>query len=119
MPSLPGISQKEAVRVFLKLGYRVVRESGHLIMSNGERRLVIPRHDPYQRHHHGRDCPRCRSDASAVPGAALKQEAEQLAVGAADPGGVDAGDGVGGLRGQRVRRGRLVTSMAAATFCCT
>jgi hypothetical protein len=27
-------------------GYRVVRESGHLIMSNGERRLVIPRHDP-------------------------------------------------------------------------
>ena len=36
----------EAVRVFQKLGYRVVRESGHLIMSNGERRLVIPRHDP-------------------------------------------------------------------------
>ena len=31
---------------FQKLGYRVVRESGHLIMSNGERRLVIPRHDP-------------------------------------------------------------------------
>jgi hypothetical protein len=24
----------------------VVRESGHLIMSNGERRLVIPLHDP-------------------------------------------------------------------------
>ncbi|MFQ6537877.1 MULTISPECIES: type II toxin-antitoxin system HicA family toxin [Aphanothece] len=34
MPRLPGISQKEAVRVFQKLGYRVVRESGHLIMSN-------------------------------------------------------------------------------------
>ncbi|MEI7665924.1 MAG: type II toxin-antitoxin system HicA family toxin [bacterium] len=46
MPRLPGISQKEAVRVFQKLGYRVVRESGHLILSNGERRLVIPRHDP-------------------------------------------------------------------------
>ena len=46
MPRLPGISQKEAVRVFQKLGFRVVRESGHLIMSNGERRLVIPRHDP-------------------------------------------------------------------------
>jgi predicted RNA binding protein YcfA (HicA-like mRNA interferase family) len=46
MPRLPGISQKDAVRVFQKLGYRVVRESGHLIMSNGERRLVIPRHDP-------------------------------------------------------------------------
>ncbi len=33
--------------MFQKLGYRVVRESGHLILSNGERRrLVIPRHDP-------------------------------------------------------------------------
>jgi predicted RNA binding protein YcfA (HicA-like mRNA interferase family) len=48
MPRLPGISQKEAVRVFQKLGYRIVRESGHLILSNGERRLVIPRHDPIQ-----------------------------------------------------------------------
>ena len=46
MPRLPGISQKQAVRVFQKLGYRVVRESGHLIMSNGTSRLVIPRHDP-------------------------------------------------------------------------
>ena len=46
MPRLPGVSQKDAVRVFQKLGYRVVRESGRLIMSNGERRLVIPRHDP-------------------------------------------------------------------------
>ncbi|NDC35425.1 MAG: addiction module toxin, HicA family [Synechococcaceae bacterium WB9_2_112] len=46
MPRLPGVSQQEAVRVFQKLGYRVVRESGHLIMSNRERRLVIPRHDP-------------------------------------------------------------------------
>jgi len=33
------------VRVFEKLGYSVVRESGHLIMSNGTSRLVIPRHD--------------------------------------------------------------------------
>jgi len=46
MPRLPGISQKEAVRVFHKLGYRIVRESGHLILSNGTQRLVIPRHDP-------------------------------------------------------------------------
>jgi predicted RNA binding protein YcfA (HicA-like mRNA interferase family) len=45
-PRLPGISQMQAVRVFQKLGYRVVRESGHLIMSNGTMRLVIPRHDP-------------------------------------------------------------------------
>ncbi|MFM7550896.1 MAG: type II toxin-antitoxin system HicA family toxin [Cyanobacteriota bacterium] len=46
MPRLPGISQQEKVRGFQKLGYRIVRESGHLILSNGERRIVIPHHDP-------------------------------------------------------------------------
>ncbi len=46
MPKLPGIGQKEAVRVFTKLGFRVVRESGHVVMSNGSTRLTIPRHNP-------------------------------------------------------------------------
>ncbi|MDB6058706.1 MAG: putative periplasmic or secreted lipoprotein [Verrucomicrobiales bacterium] len=46
MPKLPGISQRDAVRVFQKLGYRIARESGHIIMTNGKTRLVIPRHNP-------------------------------------------------------------------------
>jgi predicted RNA binding protein YcfA (HicA-like mRNA interferase family) len=46
MPRLPGIRPRDAVRVFEKLGYRVARESGHIIMSNGKMRLVIPRHNP-------------------------------------------------------------------------
>lgn len=46
MPRLPGVSQKDAVRVLQKLGYRVARESGHIVMSNGEVRLTIPRHNP-------------------------------------------------------------------------
>lgn len=46
MPKLPGISQKDAVRVLSKLGYAVVRESGHIVMSNGTSRLTIPRHNP-------------------------------------------------------------------------
>jgi predicted RNA binding protein YcfA (HicA-like mRNA interferase family) len=46
MPKIPGISQRDAVRVFLKLGFRIIRESGHIIMSNGEVRLTIPRHNP-------------------------------------------------------------------------
>lgn len=46
MPKLSGISQRDAVRVFEKLGYRVVRQSGHIVMSNGEVRLTIPRHNP-------------------------------------------------------------------------
>lgn len=46
MPKLPGISQRDAVRVFEKLGYRIARQSGHIVMSNGKRRLLIPRHNP-------------------------------------------------------------------------
>jgi predicted RNA binding protein YcfA (HicA-like mRNA interferase family) len=34
------------VRVFEKVGYRIVRQSGHLVMSNGKVRLIIPRHNP-------------------------------------------------------------------------
>lgn len=46
MPKLPGISQKEAVRVLGKAGFSIVRESGHVVMSNGHTRLTIPRHNP-------------------------------------------------------------------------
>jgi predicted RNA binding protein YcfA (HicA-like mRNA interferase family) len=46
MPKLPGISQRDAVRVFEKMGYKIVRQSGHIVMSNGEIRLTIPRHNP-------------------------------------------------------------------------
>ena len=46
MPRIPGIHQRDAVRVFEKLGYRVVRQSGHIVMSNGKVRLIIPRHNP-------------------------------------------------------------------------
>lgn len=46
MPRIPGIGQRDAVRVFEKLGYKIVRQSGHLVMSNGKTRLIIPRHSP-------------------------------------------------------------------------
>lgn len=46
MPRIPGINQRDAIRVFEKLGYKVVRQSGHIVMSNGSIRLVIPRHHP-------------------------------------------------------------------------
>lgn len=46
MPKLPGISQKDAVRVLQKIGFKIARESGHIVMSNGQVRLTIPRHDP-------------------------------------------------------------------------
>lgn len=46
MPKLAVISQRDAVRVFEQLGYRVARQSVHIVMTNGKTRLVIPRHNP-------------------------------------------------------------------------
>jgi predicted RNA binding protein YcfA (HicA-like mRNA interferase family) len=46
MPKIPGVNQRDAIRVFEKLGFRVARQSGHVIMTNGTVRLVIPRHNP-------------------------------------------------------------------------
>jgi predicted RNA binding protein YcfA (HicA-like mRNA interferase family) len=46
MPKLPGVSQKDAVRVLQKAGFRIARESGYIVMSNGVVRLTIPRHNP-------------------------------------------------------------------------
>jgi predicted RNA binding protein YcfA (HicA-like mRNA interferase family) len=46
MPKLPGIRHQDAIRVFEKLGYRIIRQGGHIVMSNGETRLIIPRANP-------------------------------------------------------------------------
>ena len=46
MPKLPGIRHQDAVRVLERLGYRILRQSGHVVMSNGEIRLIIPRANP-------------------------------------------------------------------------
>jgi len=35
MPRLPGIGQRDAVRVLEKCGFRVVRQGKHLTLSNG------------------------------------------------------------------------------------
>jgi len=34
------------VRALQKAGFRVVRQSKHIVMSDGTRILTIPRHDP-------------------------------------------------------------------------
>jgi len=46
MPKLPGVRHQDAIRVFQKLGYRIIRQGGHIVMSNGETRLIIPRANP-------------------------------------------------------------------------
>lgn len=44
MPRIPGIGQKDAVRVFGKIGFRIRRQGGHVVMGRGDVILVIPRH---------------------------------------------------------------------------
>ncbi len=46
MGKLPGVQHLHAVRAFERAGYRVMRQSKHIIMSNGERILTIPRNNP-------------------------------------------------------------------------
>jgi len=46
MPRIPGIRSTDAIRVFEKVGFRVIRQGKHIIMSDGIIKLTIPRHNP-------------------------------------------------------------------------
>jgi len=46
LPSLPGVPHRRAVRALKKAGFRVVRESKHIVMTDGTRILTIPRGNP-------------------------------------------------------------------------
>jgi predicted RNA binding protein YcfA (HicA-like mRNA interferase family) len=45
-PKIPGIPHRKAVRALEKVGFRVVREGKHIVLSDGERVVTIPRHNP-------------------------------------------------------------------------
>ncbi len=46
MPKLPDINHLDAVRALERAGFGVVRQSRHIVMTNGIRILTIPRHNP-------------------------------------------------------------------------
>jgi len=46
VPKLPGVPHLKAIRALEKAGFRVVREGKHVVMSNGQRILTIPRANP-------------------------------------------------------------------------
>jgi len=43
---LSGVPHLKAVRALERAGFRVVRQSKHIVMSDGKRLLVIPRANP-------------------------------------------------------------------------
>lgn len=46
MPKLSGVNHKQAVKAFEKAGFRIIRQSKHIAMTNGERIIIIPRANP-------------------------------------------------------------------------
>jgi predicted RNA binding protein YcfA (HicA-like mRNA interferase family) len=54
MPKIPGVSADQAVRALKKAGFVTLRQGRHIVMSNGQVRLTIPRHDPINAYTNGR-----------------------------------------------------------------
>ena len=46
MPKLPGVNHLDAIRALEEAGFVIVREGKHTVMSDGNRVLTIPRHNP-------------------------------------------------------------------------
>jgi len=46
LPKIPGVNHLDAVRALEKVGFRIVRQGKHIVMSNGLRIVTIPRHNP-------------------------------------------------------------------------
>jgi predicted RNA binding protein YcfA (HicA-like mRNA interferase family) len=46
VPKLPGINHLDAVRALEKAGFRILRQGKHIVMTDGTRKLMVPRHNP-------------------------------------------------------------------------
>jgi len=46
LPKIAGINHQDAVRELQRAGFRIARQSKHIVMTDGVRILTIPRHNP-------------------------------------------------------------------------
>jgi len=46
VPKLPGVNHLAAVRALEKAGFRVLRQGKHIVMTDGLRKVTIPRNNP-------------------------------------------------------------------------
>jgi predicted RNA binding protein YcfA (HicA-like mRNA interferase family) len=46
VPRIPGVNHQDAIRALQKAGFRVVRQSKHIAMTDNVRIITIPRHNP-------------------------------------------------------------------------
>ncbi len=51
MPKIPGVNHRRAIRALERAGFQVVREGRkHVVMSDGNRFLTVPRANPINAH---------------------------------------------------------------------
>lgn len=48
MPRIAGINHWNAVRALDTAGFAIIRQGKHIVMSDGQRQVTIPRHNPNQ-----------------------------------------------------------------------
>lgn len=46
MPRLPGVNHLNAVHALEKAGFWIARQGRHIVMTDGNRIVTIPRHNP-------------------------------------------------------------------------
>jgi predicted RNA binding protein YcfA (HicA-like mRNA interferase family) len=46
MGKLPGISHLQAIKALQRAGFEIIRQSGHIILSDGIATVVVPRANP-------------------------------------------------------------------------
>ena len=46
MARIAGVNHLQSVRAFEKAGFRIIRQGKHIVMSDGEHQITIPRHNP-------------------------------------------------------------------------
>ncbi len=46
MGKLPGVPHLQAVRTLERAGFTILRQGKHIVMTDGQRILTIPRHNP-------------------------------------------------------------------------
>ncbi len=49
MVDIPSMPHLRVVKVFEKLGYRILRQGKHIVMTDGKSIVTIPRHNPVNR----------------------------------------------------------------------
>ncbi len=46
MPKIAGVNHLQAAKALEKAGFKIVRQGKHIVMSDGNRILTIPRNNP-------------------------------------------------------------------------